>query len=68
VGDHEGETQTLHLSTSGFTISLFETKPATLRKVEGSVGVVVDACLEGTGEAREEDGAPGGWKFSFGMM
>jgi hypothetical protein len=49
VRDHEDETQTLHLNTSGFTISLFETKPATLRKVEGSVGVVVDTCFEGMG-------------------
>jgi hypothetical protein len=68
VGDHEDETQTLHLSVLEFEILLFETKPTTLRKVEGSVGVVVDTCLEGTGEAREEDRAAGGWKFSFGMM
>jgi hypothetical protein len=51
VGDHGDEMQTLHLSASGFIISLLEMKPATLRKVEGSVGVV-HTCLEGMGVGR----------------
>jgi hypothetical protein len=61
VGDHEDETQTqtLHLSVLEFEIPLFETKPATSRKVEGLV-VVVHVCLEGIGEVKEEDRAAGG--------
>jgi hypothetical protein len=53
VGDHEDETQTLHLSALEFEIPLFETKPATLRKVEGM------------GEAKEDDGAAGGLEVQF---
>jgi hypothetical protein len=55
VGDHEDETQALHLNALEFEIPLFETKPPTLRKVEGSVGVVVDTCFEGIGEVKEEE-------------
>ena len=51
MGDHEDETQTLHLSALEFEIPLFETKPATLRK------------MEGMGEA--EDGAAGGLDVWF---
>jgi hypothetical protein len=46
--------QTLHLRALEFEILLFETKPTTSRKVEGSVRAV-HACLDGMGEAKEEE-------------
>ena len=57
TGDDEEdeERSILRLSTLEFMVSLSEAKPGMVRKVEGWVGVVVKACLEGMGEFDEAE-------------
>ncbi|KAJ8507252.1 hypothetical protein ONZ45_g10362 [Pleurotus djamor] len=53
--DEDEERSILRLSTLEFMVSLSEAKPGMVRKVEGWVGVVVKACLEGMGEFDEAE-------------
>lgn len=49
----------LRLAALEFMLSLSEARPSMVRRVDGWVGVLVRACLEGMGELDEGDGEPG---------
>lgn len=49
----------LRLGALEFMLSLSEAKPSMVRRVDGWVGVLVRACLEGMGELDEGESEPG---------
>ncbi|KAF9541179.1 ARM repeat-containing protein [Agrocybe pediades] len=49
------ERSTLRLSALEFMISLSESRPSMVKKVNGWTDVIVRACLEGMGELEDED-------------
>ncbi|KAF4620286.1 hypothetical protein D9613_001263 [Agrocybe pediades] len=55
------ERSTLRLSALEFMISLSESRPSMVKKVNGWTEVIVRACLEGMGELEDEDEGLEGW-------
>ncbi|KAK7012698.1 armadillo-type protein [Favolaschia claudopus] len=55
------ERQTLRLAALEFMVSLSEARASMVKRVDGWVGIMVRACLEGMGEFEEGDGLDGGW-------
>ncbi|KAJ7185708.1 armadillo-type protein [Mycena filopes] len=53
------ERQTLRLAALEFMVSLSEARASIVKRVDGWVGVMVRACLEGMGEFEEGDGLEG---------
>ncbi|KAJ7108609.1 armadillo-type protein [Mycena epipterygia] len=53
------ERQTLRLAALEFMVSLSEARAGMVKRVDGWVGVMVRACLEGMGEFEEGDGLDG---------
>ncbi|KAJ7778194.1 armadillo-type protein [Mycena metata] len=53
------ERQTLRLAALEFMVSLSEARASMVKRIEGWVGVMVRACLEGMGEFDEGDGLEG---------
>jgi hypothetical protein len=53
------ERQTLRLAALEFMVSLSEARAGMVKRVDGWVGIMVRACLEGMGEFEEGDGLEG---------
>ncbi|KAJ7512803.1 armadillo-type protein [Mycena galericulata] len=53
------ERQTLRLAALEFMVSLSEARPGMVKRIDGWVGIMVRACLEGMGEFDEGDGLAG---------
>ncbi|KAJ7016005.1 armadillo-type protein [Mycena alexandri] len=53
------ERQTLRLAALEFMVSLSEARASMVKRIDGWVGVMVRACLEGMGEFDEGDGLEG---------
>ncbi|KAJ6487827.1 armadillo-type protein [Mycena sanguinolenta] len=53
------ERQTLRLAALEFMVSLSEARAAMVKRIDGWVGIMVRACLEGMGEFEEGDGLDG---------
>ncbi|KAF4565293.1 hypothetical protein EYR36_001863 [Pleurotus pulmonarius] len=53
--DDDDERAALRLATLEFMVSLSEARPGMVKKVNGWVGVIVRACLEGMGEFDESE-------------
>ncbi|KAJ7247863.1 armadillo-type protein [Mycena haematopus] len=53
------ERQTLRLAALEFMVSLSEARAGMVKRIDGWVGIMVRACLEGMGEFEEGDGLEG---------